>query len=226
MANELELLRLHVNAGWSLRLPLLSYGDTALSDEERPSWALYLGTLPGGHIRIWRSDVAEAERTNLGERALAALAQPADTPMPEEITREVALRRAEAPAMDVTQASRLARRMTAADATLLEAFYEDDPMYLLAPERAPVFGVVEQGRLVSVAHSSRRTAEACELGLDTILDARRRGYGLAVTVLWAEAVAAEGIEPLYSAMAWNAASLALAHAAGYRPFARAVYISG
>lgn len=224
MVPDLELLRLHVDAVWSLRLPALSYGDVEMGPEGAPSWALYLGVVSGGQVRIWRREVAATERAGLVERALAALALPADTPESKGIRREVALRRVEAPEMDGAQARRTARRLTAADAALLEGFEKGSAAYFLAPERAPLFGVVEQDRLVSIAHSSRRTAEACELGVNTVPDRRGRGYGLAVTVLWAEAVAAEGVEPIYSALAENAASLALAHAAGYRPFVRGVSV--
>ena len=48
---------------------------------------------------------------------------------------------------------------------------------------------------------------------------------LAATVVWAALVAGEGLAPIYSAFAENAASLALAVAAGYRPFARAAQVS-
>lgn len=225
MADELEMLRIHVEAVWGVRLPALDAGDVTVALESvAPPWSLYMGTLASGLVRIWRRDVAAHERAGLVKRALAALAPPAETPNSEDAGREVALRRVEASQINVTLASRLARRLTIADTELLDEFEENSASYYLAPERAPVFGVVEQGRLVSVAHSSRRTAEACELGVETAPDARTRGYALAVTVLWAEAVAAEGIEPIYSALAENTASLALAHAAGYRPFVRSVHL--
>ena len=222
---ELELVRLHVNAGWSLHLPPLDYGDIEIPGDETPPWALYIGAMPGGQVRIWRQGVAESERMGLIERALAVLAQPTGAPSPEDNTREVALRRAEAPAIDVAWARHVARRLTADDAALLEVFEHDSAAYFLAAERAPLFGVVKGDRLVSIAHSSRRTAEACELGVHTLPDVRRRGYALAVVVRWADAVAAGGIEPLYSALASNVASLALAHAAGYCPFVQSVYVT-
>lgn len=215
---ELELLRLHINAVWNLHLPLLSYDDSALAVDEAPPWAVYLGMLSGGHVRIWRRDISGDQRARLAERALAALALPTDVLAGEGIRREVALRRVEATKMDSVQAWRIARRLTAADVALLESYETGSSAYFLVPERAPLFGVVEADRLVSIAHSSRRTAEACELGVHSLPEARRHGYGLAVTSLWTEAIAAEGVEPLYSALAENAASLALAHAAGYRPF--------
>jgi predicted GNAT family acetyltransferase len=89
----------------------------------------------------------------------------------------------------------------------------------------PVFAVIAENRLLSVAHSSRRTALACELGVETHAQARRRGFALAVTLLWANAVEQEGLLPFYSAMAENSASLKLAHSAGYRPFVRGTTIT-
>jgi RimJ/RimL family protein N-acetyltransferase len=62
--------------------------------------------------------------------------------------------------------------------------------------------------------------EACELGIDTLPEARRRGYALAATIVWTRAVMQEGLVPLYSALAENTASLRLAAVAGYRVFAR------
>jgi len=79
---------------------------------------------------------------------------------------------------------------------------------------------------MSLAHSSRRTKEACELGIDTLPEARRRGYALAATILWTRAVIQEGLVPLYSALAENTASLRLAAAAGYRVFARVAIVEG
>ncbi|MEO7001029.1 MAG: GNAT family N-acetyltransferase [Ktedonobacterales bacterium] len=103
---------------------------------------------------------------------------------------------------------------------------EDTITYFRSPTRQPVVGIVAEGKLLCVAHSSRRTDHACELGIETHPDARRRGYALACTLRWAVLVAAEGLIPLYSALAENAASLTLAHAVGYRPFARAAYVVG
>ena len=92
--------------------------------------------------------------------------------------------------------------------------------------KRPLIGVVVDGRLVSLAHSSRRTLEACELGVDTLPEARRQGYALAVTIVWARMVLQEPLVPLYSALASNEASLALAAAAGYRAFAHVVTLEG
>lgn len=226
MLSDLEFLRRHVEGGWSIRLPMLDYGDVEILPESAtPSWSLYIGEIAGRYVRIWRRDMTDAERVELARQAMDALRLPVSQPAREGISREVALRHDARPKIDVERASQIARRLTADDIPLLNAFYEDGAKYLLAPERSPVFGVIENGRLVSAAHSSRRTAHACELGVDTLANARQRGYGLAVTVLWAAAVVAEGIEPIYSAFAQNAASLALAHAAGFRPIVRGACVT-
>ena len=226
MLSDLEFLRRHVEAVWSIRLPALAYGENeVLADCPAPSWSLYVGELAGGQVRIWRRDVAAQERVKLTDLAMDTLRMPVTQPASDGMNREMALRRDAAPKIDVGSASHIARRLTAHDTPLLNAFYEDGADYLLALERSPIFGVIENGRLVSAAHSSRRTPEACELGVDTLAEAQRHGYGLAVTVLWAEAVAAEGIEPIYSASATNSASLALAHAAGFRPVVRGVSVT-
>lgn len=226
MLSDLEFLRWHVEAVWSIRLPALAYGDIeVLADSAAGPWSLYVGELASGHVRIWRRDVAAHERMELARLAMDSLRVPASQPASDGISREVALRRDAEPKVDVDRASQIARRLTVDDTLLLDAFYANGAEYLLAPERSPIFGVIENGRLVSVAHSSRRTTGACELGVDTLADARQRGYALAVTALWAAAVASEGIEPIYSAYAWNVASLALAHAAGFRPVVRGVSVT-
>lgn len=227
MRTDLALLRLHVEAVWYLTLPDIYSGDTTLPEAAQPPWALYLARLTDGQrVRLWRADVADEAREDLIARAEAALAlAPDENEADEHVSREVALVRREPPRLDVFAARMIARRLTREDRVMLGQLtqYVD---YYLSEECAPVFIAVENERIVCLAHSSRRRERACELGIDTLADARRRGYALAATVLWADAVAAEGREPFYSALATNAASLALAHAAGYRSFAHGVAVEG
>jgi hypothetical protein len=226
-SRDLQLLRLHVEAVWGVRLPPLALGDADLpSRGVTPPWTLYLAKVASGHVRIWRSDVKNVERVALLTRAEQALALPATSPTPAGISREVALRQAERPKMSAAMARGIARPIAPHECVLVDAFEPGASAYYLATaDRAPIFGVVVDGRLLSIAHSSRRTAAACELGINTSPEARRRGFALAATVMWTEAVAAEGLVPLYSALAENAASLALAAAAGFRRFARAAYVT-
>lgn len=222
------LLRLHVEAVWGVRLPALRahYSDVELLAEGcQPGWKLYVAELAGGaRIHIWRPDVNTAEYPSLLTRACDALALPPDQPAAQGVSREVALRRTAARKLSLTAARQIARLLTDADMPLVERFLADSVEYYFHPDRRPLIGVIVQGRLLSLAHSSRRTDKACELGIDTLPEARRQGYALAATTLWAHTVAREGLVPLYSADARNAPSLALAHAAGYRAFARGVSV--
>lgn len=223
--DDLMLLRLHVAAVWSLRLPPLAFGDVLLApDSPAPTWTLYCAMLAGGAVRIWRHDVASEARAALSRRVEAALRLPPSATAAAGIRREVALVR-RSPRMPYDgNAAQLARRLGPRDAALLEAYEPGEVDYYLHPDRAPLVGVIVGGQLVSVAHSSRRTREACELGIGTLPDGRRRGYARAATLCWTSDVAAEGLVPLYSALASNDASLALAAAAGYRRFARGAYV--
>jgi RimJ/RimL family protein N-acetyltransferase len=83
--------------------------------------------------------------------------------------------------------------------------------------------VIVDGRLLSVAHSSRRTAAACELGINTVSDARRQGNATAATFAWTRAIQQEGLTPIYSAFAYNTASLRLAATVGYMRVSASVY---
>jgi hypothetical protein len=107
------------------------------------------------------------------------------------------------------------RLLTEQDIPLIEEFEAESATYYLDPTRGPCFGVIRDGRLTSVAHSSRRTAEACELGIETLLHARRQGCAQAATLAWERAIRAEGLIPLYSAFTRNTASLRLATSCGY-----------
>ena len=235
MPSGLELLRLHVEASWGVRLPpLVARGEHAcLPGGAVPEWAIYVadvgafGERPLGagveRVRIRRDaeDVPDA---------LAPLWHAAESALDANstslgVTREVALHLAAPPKLDGEAARAFARPLGERDRAAVEAFEPGESAYYLdASERIPVIGAFLDGRLAAIAHSSRRTAEACELGVDTASWARRRGLALAVTVLWAAGVMGDGLVPLYSARAENTASLALAQAAGYRLFARAAYL--
>jgi hypothetical protein len=84
----------------------------------------------------------------------------------------------------------------------------------------PVAAVVVEGQAVAVCRSVRRSALAVEAGVDTVEGFRGRGWGVAVTALWARAAAAQGLVPCYSTQDENAASLGLARSLGLVPFAR------
>ena len=112
---------------------------------------------------------------------------------------------------------------TGADATLVDIFEAESASYFLDPSHSPCVGVEVEGRMVTIAHSSRRTASACELGINTLPEARRRGYARLATMLWTAMAQQQGLVPIYSAFAWNQASLQLAQVVGYEPRVDGVY---
>lgn len=225
--SERTLLRLHVEAVWGVQLPAILQSDIALSHESKqPPWKLCAAAITGGHVNIWRPDVRAAEREALFARAHEALALSPTVAAARDISREVALHQVAAPTMDMTTVQQLARPLTSRDRSLLRAFQPNSEGYYLHADRLPLIGVVIEGRLLSLAHSSRRTSEACELGITTLPAARRRGYAIAATILWAASVSHEGLIPIYSALIKNQASLSLASAAGYRIFAHIATIKG
>ncbi len=224
MLTDRAMLRLHIEAVWGVKLPPIEANEICLLPESaRPDWRLCAADLAEGRVLIWREDIAAGERAGLLARLDEAWHLP-EGAAPPDISREVAFRLAAVPALDLVVAQRIVRSLTLDDYALIEAFQPGEAESMLRPELRPLMGVVVDGRLLSLAHSSRRTAEACELGIDTLSAARRRGYARTATVAWSAAILAEGLTPLYSALAENTASLHLAVVAGYRQFARALTI--
>jgi len=216
-------LRLHVEAVWGVQLPPLDHNDVSLLPGSLlPSWRLFAAEVAEGRVCIWRPDVDEAQREELLVRLNEVLLLPSSDPPLPGINREVAFRLTAEPLIEFAVALRAARPLAPDDHALIEAFEPDSAAYFLQPECRPAIGVIVDGRLCSIAHSSRRTREACELGINTLPEARRKGYALAATVAWSAAIVQEGLTPIYSALATNAPSLKLAGAAGYREIARAV----
>ncbi len=214
-----ELLRLHIEAVWDISIPPLDGASVELTDTTPlPPWSLYLADLADRQqITIWRPGVALNERAYFLHRARNA--GPAFDPA-VGMRREIVLRFRDTPTL---AAQPIARLLTAKDTTLLEAFEAGSASYYLNPSCAPCIGVVVEGRLVSVAHNSRRTVAACELGINTVTEARRQGYATAATFAWTRAVQQEGLTPIYSAFAYNTASPRLAAAAGYVRVSASVY---
>jgi RimJ/RimL family protein N-acetyltransferase len=218
-----ELLRLHLEAVWNITLsvPHRTASAITMTDGVVP-WSVYLATFGRSRLAIWRPDIEHDERPRLLDEAQAA------GPIWDEtlkMRREVVFHFPYSRTLfrRLPQATRLARDLIADDARLVAAFETDSASYFLDREHAPCIGVVVDGRLTSIAHSSRRTAGACELGINTLAEARRQGYAAAATILWTAAVRDLGLAPIYSAFAWNTASLHLATSIGYRPRIDGVY---
>lgn len=223
--DDRAFLRLHVEAVWGVQLPPLTQNEvTLLPGSLLPSWRLCAAEVAEGRICIWRPDVDEAQREELLARLSEALLLPSSSSPLSGISREVAFRLAAEPLIEFAAARRVARPLTPADHALIETFEPGSAAYFLQPACRPAIGVLVDGRLYSIAHSSRRTREACELGINTLPEARRKGYALAATVAWSAALVQEGLTPIYSALATNTPSLKLADAAGYREVARAATI--
>jgi hypothetical protein len=220
MFSPLALLRLHVEAVWYVRL---TQDLEPVRDGAQPPWKLLVADVAGECISIWRPDIAPPEREALRQQIDGALS-PQQAPRPG-VNCEVALVQTATPHITLEAARRLAHPLLPSEHALLRAFYPDAPADDFRSEQEPFVGVLHAGRLLCLAHSSRRTAEACELGIETHVEARRRGFALAATLVWADLVRREGLIPLYSALASNTASLHLAEAAGYRPFAHVTTIS-
>ncbi|HEY7415003.1 MAG TPA: GNAT family N-acetyltransferase [Ktedonobacteraceae bacterium] len=219
------LLRLHIEAVWGVQLPPLTQKTVELLREGlQPPWKLYVADVAGEQVAIWRPDVTASEREALLVCAKEAFTAPPTEHVAPHIRREVAFHQVASPTMSVAAARQIACRLTLDDQALVDSFEPGEVAYYFQPDRRPLIGVIVEGRLLSLAHSSRRTAQACELGIDTLPEARRKGYALAATLLWAAEVTQENLVPFYSASAENIASLGLALAAGYRAFARAVLI--
>jgi hypothetical protein len=218
---ERVLLRQHVEAVWGVQLPLLGENDCeVLSTSSQPPWQLYAADVEGGRISIWRADVAQSEREKLRQRIDEALDFSVLLDPSTGINREIALAFTASPVIDVEAARRVTRLLTVHDDPLVHRFEPDSSSEGFDPAKRPFVGVIDSDRLLCLAHCSRRTVEACELGIDTLPDARRKGYALAATVVWTHLILQEGLVPLYSAFAENTASLRLAAKAGYRAFAR------
>lgn len=216
---EKALLRLHVEAVWGVQLPpLVSDTCELLPTSHLPSWQLYAADVAHTRVHIWRPDVSTNEREALRLLMDEALVFSPAPPFLAGISREVAFSFTSLPDMDQALAQSIARPLNAQDQALVELFQMEND--LLDPARRPLIGVIESGHLVCLAHSSRRTTSACELGIDTLPSARRKGYALAATVLWTHVILQEGLVPLYSAFAENTPSLNLAIKAGYRAFAQ------
>jgi GNAT acetyltransferase-like protein len=218
-------LRLHIEAGWGIRLPPFAGAHrVALLEGRRPPWSLCLARVGGDWIEVLPHGVTRD--AHQATRLRDALTRDPATAADASVRCEVVLRLTEAAPAPVAVPFE-ARRIARHELALMESFDRGAASYyLLAPDRAPIYAAIEGGRVLAIAHSSRRTATACELGIETLPEGRRRGFARALTQLWSAAVLAEGRVPIYSARATNGASLALAGSAGYRVCARAAYLYG
>ncbi len=221
--DDRTLLRLHIEAVWDVNLPSLTQNDVDIATGGKlPPWLLYVAQLACERVCIWRPDVDTTARQALVQQVERAFTLSIEDAWARGIGREIAFKFTEQSALDMERAQQLAHLITSDEYAQVEGFEPGAAEYYFAPEHQPLYGVSIEGRLLCIAHSSRRTLEACELGLDTLPEARRQGYAIAATLLWTRAIIKERRILFYSALAENAASLALAHKAGYRAFAHGI----
>ncbi|HXH82691.1 MAG TPA: GNAT family N-acetyltransferase [Candidatus Tectomicrobia bacterium] len=83
---------------------------------------------------------------------------------------------------------------------------EDEWRALARGDLGPWAMAVEDGRVVSICHCSRLTAEAAEAGTWTDPSYRGRGYAAATTAAWAALMAASGRHLFYSTSVDNTSS--------------------
>ncbi len=218
---ERELLRLHLEAVWDLTLPAL---DDPLHEfvvtQSLPPWSLYLGTFAQEQVALWHPEAGPEQRLWYLEDARTAGVV---WDQAVRMRREVVFHAPLISPQQQAQAQQRARVLTANDVDLLNAMWPEEAPIVLKSQKAPYIGVIVDGRLVSLANSSRQTSSACELSIDTIPEVRRRGYAAAATTLWTAIVQQKGLVPIYSAFAWNTASLRLAESIGYMPSIDGVY---
>lgn len=221
------LLRLHLEAVWGIRLPEIEQDEIELlSESVQPGWKLCVAEIAGQRILIWRKDIAKEEQERVQLQINSALDFSADRESMAGISREIAFSLAGASRLGRENASKVAQQLTPGDWERIETFPINGVEYYTQIDKRPLIGVIDAGKLVCLAHSARRTEEACELGIDTLPEARRKGYALATTIVWTQAILSEGLIPLYSALAENSASLQLAKACGYHSFARVATFGG
>lgn len=84
--------------------------------------------------------------------------------------------------------------------------------------KTPVLAVIRDDKIVSICHSSRKTARAAEAGLYTAENSRGRGYASAVAIAWARELQSHGKMALYSTSWDNLASQSVARHLGLIQF--------
>ena len=82
----------------------------------------------------------------------------------------------------------------------------------------PCMGVLEEGRVVSICCSVRKSSKGEEAGVDTLASYRGKGYAAHAVTGWAQAVKTKGRIPFYSTSWDNRASQRVGQKLGLIPF--------
>jgi RimJ/RimL family protein N-acetyltransferase len=220
--NDLELMRLHVNALYTRdargRLDRVNVPDG------EPAPRFFLGRTRQGNEWWFRHDVDDELAHALG--ALAATEAVNDDLRTSSVgaeryeallARVAPVRHVEsgpaywAPPSELSWSSDVVH-VTGENVELLQRYLA--PWLgdvLTAP---PLFAFVHEGHAVAVCASVRITPLAHEAGVETHPDFRGRGYVAQVVAAWASAVRELGAIPLYSTSWQNTASQAVARKVG------------
>src|SRR5437588_9815833 len=130
------LLRLHVEATWNVRLPPIEQNDVSLLPvSRRPYWKLCAAAMDGNHVHICRPDASASEREALLKRAHEALNLPSTVAAATGISREVAFRQVESPALEIETARRMAHQLNSRQRSLRRTFQPNSEHYYLHPDR-------------------------------------------------------------------------------------------
>jgi RimJ/RimL family protein N-acetyltransferase len=218
---DLELMKLHIDALYThdARGRLVSVNEPG----DKPAPRVFLGRTSAGHLLRMRADVPDAL---VDELAALVEAEPHHAPLAQRphcgdaiealLSSRAPIERVwTGPAYcidaDALPKPRNTVRVTAEDTQLLRTFPDwRDEVRL----REPFMVAVEAGRAVALCCSVRITAAAHAAGVETLPDARRRGYAAQVVTAWAKEVASLGALPLYSTSSDNVASQGVARRLG------------
>lgn len=218
LPSQLELIEMHVEA-------LFLHDDrdrlVAVNDvKQGPAPRLYLGRTVESNIWRFRHNlspelIAELEAILGSEPLTTDLEQPAATMerLHDTLSRDTPVERIwEGPAWHFPEQVETSPGIEVQRITPDRPVQDVNFLWLTGEIEfcQPVFVVMDEGRIVSLCHSSRNTSVTAEAGVETLEGYRGRGYATAVVTAWARAVRAEGREPLYSTHWGNNASLALA----------------
>lgn len=182
---------------------------------------LYAARFAGGHVAYCRDDVEDALCSRWhalppdvlfgpSSQVVARLGQPLD----EVWAGYSSVFTREPPAVFAIGAERLtALGLTPANRAILEDLDSE-----LDPDTRRIFGVFQEGRLVSMCASTRENATAAEAWVKTVPESRGRGYAFSAVAAWARSVMGDGKLAFYSYRADNRASQAVARSLGLVPF--------
>lgn len=221
VVGDLELMKLHIDALYThdVRGRLVHVNEPG----DQPAPRVFLGRTSEGHILRTRVDVPDALTADLprlieNEPRRAPLAQ-----RPHCGDAIEALLSSRAPieriwtgpayCIDANGLPKPANtvRITPDDTQLLRTFpdWREEVSF-----REPFMVAIEAGRAVALCCSVRITDVAHEAGVETLPEARGRGYASQVVSAWAKEVASFGALPLYSTSTDNVASQGVARRLG------------